>query len=429
MAGDRAKPGTTTAHRYRTLLAWHGTTAGGYDAYPRAHVVTSPPATGELHLSSDAHFLGDAARLNPEQLLVAAASSCQLLSFLAVAARARIDVRRYEDDAVGEMPERRAPMAIESITLRPRIVVGPGCSGDRLRHLVDVAHRGCFIANSLRCEVRVEPTFVVDSTYAFADSDPAARRLAMVAWIFEPPSRAFLTSVLSGRPAPACAVDLGCGPGNTTALLAEVSGAERTIGLDASEHFLELARAAAAPGTAFELHDLERPRWPIADPALRGRYPGLAYGRLVLAHLREPVVAAMTWLDELAPGGLLLVDELEWIRTDEPALQHYLELVTELVAAHGSAMFAGPIVAALEPSLLARQIWNDVVEWPVEIADAAAMFALNLSVWRSDPVVSSLLASDDELDRLADQLDRLAETGSAGSIVWGLRQVAFERSA
>jgi organic hydroperoxide reductase OsmC/OhrA len=144
-------------HRYTASCAWQGSTAAGYDAYERTHEAKAPPAPATLQLSSDPAFRGDPALLNPEQLLVLAASSCQLLSFLAVAARARIDVIEYRDDAEGEMPEGDPPMRITRITLRPQIVVWEDVSEARVRHLVEVAHRECFIANSLTTEVVVEP--------------------------------------------------------------------------------------------------------------------------------------------------------------------------------------------------------------------------------------------------------------------------------
>ena len=115
------------------------------------------PAEATIALSSDPAFRGDATLLNPEQLLVMAASSCQLLSFLAVAARARIDVIEYRDDAEGEMPEDDPPMRITRITLRPQIVVGDDLDETRVRHLVEVAHRECFIASSLKTDVVIEP--------------------------------------------------------------------------------------------------------------------------------------------------------------------------------------------------------------------------------------------------------------------------------
>jgi len=152
-------------HRYTAQLTWAGSTAEGYDRYTRAHEATCDPGSGNdqpppLPLSSDPAFGGDPAKLNPEQLLVLAASSCQMLSFLAVAARARIDVTAYEDDAEGVMPEGDRPMRITRIVLRPQITVGGDAPDDaRLRQLVETAHRHCFIANSLTTEIAIEPSF------------------------------------------------------------------------------------------------------------------------------------------------------------------------------------------------------------------------------------------------------------------------------
>lgn len=155
-------PEHDATHRYTARLTWAGSTAAGYDSYPRAHEATTPPATDgqPLSLSSDPAFHGDPARPNPEQLLVLAASSCQMLSFLAVAARVRIDVVAYEDDAEGEMPEDDRPMRITRIVLRPQIAIrGDAPDDGRLRQLVDTAHRHCFIANSLTSEIAIEPSF------------------------------------------------------------------------------------------------------------------------------------------------------------------------------------------------------------------------------------------------------------------------------
>jgi organic hydroperoxide reductase OsmC/OhrA len=123
-------------------------------------VASAPAAQSELQLSADRAFRGDAGLWNPEQLLVLAASSCQLLSFLALAARARIDVLVYDDDASGEMPQDDAPMCLTAITLRPRIVVAAGTSEQRVRKLVEAAHRKCYIANSLKTRILLEPEIV-----------------------------------------------------------------------------------------------------------------------------------------------------------------------------------------------------------------------------------------------------------------------------
>jgi organic hydroperoxide reductase OsmC/OhrA len=146
-------------HLYGTHLVWRGSTVGGYRDYRRDHVAVAPPSA-EIPMSADPHFRGDGGRVNPEQLLVMAASSCQLLSFLALAARAGIDVRDYEDDAEGVMSGHGTPMRIERIHLTPVIRVARGTDHDTVRRLVADAHHECYIANSLRTEVTVEPTVV-----------------------------------------------------------------------------------------------------------------------------------------------------------------------------------------------------------------------------------------------------------------------------
>ena len=146
-------------HHYAAECRWEGTTAVGYDRYDRTHQARALPAAPPLVRSADPAFRGDPACLNPEQLLVLAASSCQLLSFLAVCARARLDVRQYEDHAEAVMPEGDRPVRLTAIVLRPRIVLAAGPSEARLRELVQVAHRECYIASSLKTDIQIEPTF------------------------------------------------------------------------------------------------------------------------------------------------------------------------------------------------------------------------------------------------------------------------------
>jgi organic hydroperoxide reductase OsmC/OhrA len=143
-------------HTYRATLTWEGSTSDGYEHYDRTHRVETPPAKQALTLSGDPAFGGDAEKPNPEQLLLAAASSCQLLSFLAFAARSRIEVLSYTDEAEAIMPEDDLPVRITQITLRPRITVGPEANVDRVYRLVDKAHDECYIANTISAEMKLE---------------------------------------------------------------------------------------------------------------------------------------------------------------------------------------------------------------------------------------------------------------------------------
>jgi len=98
------------------------------------------------------------ANVDPEEAFVASISSCHMLTFLYLAARAGYDVASYEDQAVGRMTsnEKGVPW-ISHVTLKPRIVFsGPNVpDGQVLRQLHHDAHNDCFIANSVRTTIIV----------------------------------------------------------------------------------------------------------------------------------------------------------------------------------------------------------------------------------------------------------------------------------
>ncbi len=146
-----------STHRYESRLRWTGSTGLGWEHYDRGHSVTAPPAGQEIGLTTG-ESKGHPTVLNPEQLLVMAASSCQMLMFLHLAAKARIDVVEYEDEAAGVMPDDREPTWITEIALRPRVVIDGEASEERVRKLLHTAHEHCYIANTLRSEMTIEPT-------------------------------------------------------------------------------------------------------------------------------------------------------------------------------------------------------------------------------------------------------------------------------
>lgn len=145
-------------HTYEARLTWEGSTADGYRLYPRNHVGVTVPPTQELALSADPAFRGSRELLNPEQLLVMAASSCQLLSFLAVAARHGVTVLGYTDDAQGWMDMTDKPERVGRIRLRPVIEVEAGVDPDEVVRMSHQAHEECFIANSLTTTIELVVT-------------------------------------------------------------------------------------------------------------------------------------------------------------------------------------------------------------------------------------------------------------------------------
>lgn len=152
------------SHRYITELEWTGNLGSGttdYRAYSRDHVVRAG-AKPELAGSSDPAFRGDAARWNPEDLMVASLSSCHMLWYLHLCASAGITVLAYRDEAEGTMAEDEGGGGrFTGAVLRPMVRLAAGADEARARELHEEAHRLCFIANSVNFPVTVESRFEV----------------------------------------------------------------------------------------------------------------------------------------------------------------------------------------------------------------------------------------------------------------------------
>ena len=103
--------------------------------------------------------MSDAAGVDPEEALVASVASCHMLWFLSLAREAGVEVTSYSDSAEGVMG-RIAPgrLALTRITLRPKIsFAGTPPSTEEVERLHHEAHDRCFIANSLKTEIVIEP--------------------------------------------------------------------------------------------------------------------------------------------------------------------------------------------------------------------------------------------------------------------------------
>jgi organic hydroperoxide reductase OsmC/OhrA len=126
----------------------------------------------EVPASSSPHVvpvpLSVSAAVDPEEAFVASLSSCHMLWFLSIAARRGLVIDRYRDEAVGVLAkDGSGKAAMTLVTLRPAVTFG----GERQPARAEVeamheeAHAQCFLARSVKSEVRVEPAWT---------SDPAA---------------------------------------------------------------------------------------------------------------------------------------------------------------------------------------------------------------------------------------------------------------
>jgi trans-aconitate 2-methyltransferase len=256
------------------------------------------------------------------------------------------------------------------------------------------------------------------TTYAFGDSDLAARRLQFLAEVFAPATRALVQE--AGLQPVELEIDLGCGPGVTTHQLSEMLPCQRVVGLDVSERFIGLAERTARGRVSFSLHDFTHLPFPIG-PA------DLMYARFVLTHMADAEAVLAGWASQLRPQGVLLLEETEWIHTSSPPFSLYLSIVERMLAEKSHVLYIGPRLAATadRPMLVTRS--SVVRQVPVDAAVAARMFRMNIQTWKEHPFVRSQYPSA-QIERLQHELESLMErTGERHEITWGIRQMVLER--
>jgi len=144
---------------HHATIAWQRTSdTYTYETYNRAHEWRFHEVT--VPASSAPDFRGDPMRVNPEEAFVASLSACHMLTFLAIAAKKRLPLDSYDDDAVGYLAKNEAgKLAMTRVILRPRVQWSQGVAVSQadLDNMHHQAHEGCFIANSVKTNVTVEP--------------------------------------------------------------------------------------------------------------------------------------------------------------------------------------------------------------------------------------------------------------------------------
>lgn len=261
-------------------------------------------------------------------------------------------------------------------------------------------------------------------TYSFGDTDLAAERLRILDTVFAPAADAVLDAVVAAVPAgPATIADLGCGPGATTARLVRRWPTAAVTGVDASESFLAAARVAVA-GATFVAADVTGP--------LPGAPFDLVYARFLLAHLPDVPAAVRHWVGSLRPGGVVVLEETEFIRSDDPVFARYEALSVARVARAGGDVYAGPAIRRALDGLGAagpgdvEVLLDRVLDLDPTTGQAAAMFWRNLATWGSEAVDQGLVTESDRAVLLTALRGRETDD-SPGPLAWGHHQAILRR--
>jgi|SRR6185312_5726264 len=153
-------------HNYRLNLKWTGNLGTGtltYRGYTRDHIISAEGKPAIL-TSSDPSFRGNPERYNPEEILVASAASCHMLSYLHLCVVHHIVVIEYSDNPTGKMRESADGSGrFEEITLNPVIVVTEKSMIAKAYELHHDANKLCFIANSLNFPIKHIPVITASN--------------------------------------------------------------------------------------------------------------------------------------------------------------------------------------------------------------------------------------------------------------------------
>ena len=147
-------------HEYKLMVQWSGNTGHGtksYTGYSRNHTVLSH-GKEPMTMSSDSAFRGDVSCYNPEEMLLYSASACHMLWYLHLCTVHHVVVHSYTDEPIATMEELPSGAgAFTSITLQPSVAISSG-DPQVAEQIHKDAHKYCFIANSLRVPITVQPT-------------------------------------------------------------------------------------------------------------------------------------------------------------------------------------------------------------------------------------------------------------------------------
>jgi SAM-dependent methyltransferase len=253
--------------------------------------------------------------------------------------------------------------------------------------------------------------------YTFGTSATAASRLEDVAKYFNPLA-ADLIQRFAYTPCH-IAVDIGCGPGFTTNMLAAAANCQKTYGLDRSREFLDIATQRFAHCTFLE-HDVTQVPFPVTADVM--------YARFVLCHLREPLKLVARWITQLNSGGFLFVDEIDTVETNLEVFKTYLAMAEGIIATQGACLYVGNALEAADYE--ADALVNESVVRPVTNCQAASWFLPNTqTIWNENEYVLGHL-SPKERDAIGSELDRLKTTrDSRSDITWRLRRLVLKKQA
>lgn len=140
-------------HNYKVNVNWLNGRTG---------VMFSPELNEEILVATPPQFPGGVDKVwSPEHLLIAAANSCLMTTFLAIAENFKLDYVRFSSNAEGKLEQVDGQYMISEITLHPTVVIKDEATREKALRIISKAEAACLISNSIKSKITCEPNIVV----------------------------------------------------------------------------------------------------------------------------------------------------------------------------------------------------------------------------------------------------------------------------
>jgi SAM-dependent methyltransferase len=259
------------------------------------------------------------------------------------------------------------------------------------------------------------------SRYVIRGGEVGRDRLRVLSGVLGVSTAALLDRV--GMPRDATCLDVGCGGGDVTAMLAARAPSGRVVGTDRDAVTIDLARIGSAPNVEFRVED-------IADTIASGTRYDVVYARFLLSHLPDAAGWVGALAEIVAPGGALVVEDVRisgaFCSPPSAAFERSLGIFIRTVQANGGDPELGPHLPRYLQAAGLDGIGIEVVQPAGLTGDAKRIQVLTLSTVR-DAAVAAGVADEDEINRLVAELGAFARRDdtvvSTAQIVqtWGHR--------
>lgn len=261
-----------------------------------------------------------------------------------------------------------------------------------------------------------------DAHYILSTGEAGAARLAILSSVLGPTTEAFLSR--AGLKVGMRTLDLGCGGGDVTRLIARVVGDAEVVGIDSDPLVI-----AVAAGHPVDVGTHRRPRYLVGtaeDVHDVGEFD-FVYARFLLTHLSDPPAVLRSLVSACPPGTTIAVEDIDFAGhvcdPPSPAFDRFVELYQQTARAHG----ADPCIGPKLPELLRSVGLVDVESTALvpQFTEGEGKLIAYLTFVQIQPSLVALgLAGQSELRGISTELRRLGDDGWSMMSLAGIVQAS-----